>query len=164
MPDQPPPPPPREGRTAEGAAASVQLSARLLATPVIALISFGLGCAVTAAYFLYEARRVSDAQAKREADAERGRERMARAAVTKRRIARKGYKTHHGDYPEKLDALLRPLPNGRPGAFDDPAALTDPWQRPYVYEAWNRNPLTGVPRVYSPGADPSNPQGRISNW
>lgn len=90
------------------------------------------------------------------------REKIARAGVKTIETAVKAHKVTHGDYPESLDILIQPL-DGKPAALEE-SALIDPWQRPYVYDVSQRNPRTGVPLIYSGGAEPGNAEGFIKNW
>jgi general secretion pathway protein G len=67
-----------------------------------------------------------------------------------------------GDYPTDLQVLTQPQDDSP--AVLEAKALIDPWNRPYVYEAGNRHPLTHRPHIYSNGPNPGNAAGRISNW
>jgi general secretion pathway protein G len=90
------------------------------------------------------------------------RERIAKSGVKTLETAVNAYKITHGDYPPNLQ-VLTVASDGKPAPLAA-EALIDPWQREYVYEPQNINPNTAVPRIYSLGANPGNPQGVISNW
>jgi Type II secretion system (T2SS), protein G len=171
MPPPPPPPPPpkrssqrrdatREERAVEEAAASVQSSATLLITLVIVRIALGLGCAGAAGFFIYRAARAVDDRVEQEFG--ESRERIAKSGVKTLETAARAYHIWHEKYPPTLKVLTEP-DDGRPPALE-PAALIDPWGRPYQYGPKQRHPQTGVPLIYSQGADPDDPADDIRNW
>jgi hypothetical protein len=47
------------------------------------------------------------------------------------------------------------------GAYE---ALYDPWKQAYHYERDRLDRTTGVPQIWSEGADPDDPNGKIANW
>ena len=73
------------------------------------------------------------------------------------------WRTRHGDYPTQLAELAALGPNGEAATIEN-KMLLDPWNQPYFYEPQNLHPLTKKPHIYSNGATPGNPAGRISNW
>src|SRR5262245_4487521 len=89
-------------------------------------------------------------------------DRIAKAGVRTLDTAIKAHKTTHGDYPQSLEELVLPTPDGKPAALEE-TALLDPWGRPYIYDVSQRNPRTGVPRIYSAGGEPGNAAGIIPN-
>ena len=68
------------------------------------------------------------------------------------------YKSERGEYPPDLETLTQPMGSG-PATLEE-KDLTDPWNRPYVYEPDNINPVTGQPLIYSGGASGTE---RLSN-
>jgi hypothetical protein len=170
MRDQPPPPQPREGRAVEDAAHSVQssaralptASARLLPTLVVVLVTLGLTCAGVVGFFFHRLGQVMRPIAEQPTGERATRERGAQLGAWALERAVLDYHLTHEKCPPTLKVLTEPI-GGKPAALG-PAELIDPWGREYVYELNNRNQQTGVPRIYSLGEDPSDPQGRISNW
>jgi hypothetical protein len=87
--------------------------------------------------------------------------RVAAARVSVATISRAvdTYKVATGDYPKSLAVLTK----GKK-LYLEPAALTDPWGRPYRYEPDTLEPTTGRPLVYSEGPQPGVPGSAIRNW
>src|SRR5262245_43706879 len=81
-------------------------------------------------------------------------DRIAKAGVRTLDTAIKPHKTPHGDVPQTLEELTLPVDN-KPAALEE-TALIDPWGRPFIYDVSQRNPRTGVPLIYSAGAEPGN--------
>jgi uncharacterized protein (TIGR03067 family) len=79
--------------------------------------------------------------------AENPKEQKARLDITHISEALESYRKDAGDYPERLDALLKATAD-KP-AYLEFKELIDPWGVPYVYEPQNRNPQTSRPRVSS---------------
>jgi len=73
------------------------------------------------------------------------------------------YKAKHNKWPDSLERLTEPQPDGRQ-PYVDSMALTDPWGRPYHYDPTDRNPATDVPLVWSEGAKPGEEGSKIANW
>src|SRR5262245_35011142 len=74
-------------------------------------------------------------------------EKAALAGVTKLEQAAAAYKVNHGDWPASLTDLCM-AEDGKPAALEE-KELKDPWEQFYVYEASNRHPTTGKPKIYS---------------
>ncbi len=68
------------------------------------------------------------------------------------------YKSEMGEYPPDLETLTQPM-GSEPATLEE-KDLTDPWNRPYVYEPQTRHPITGKPLIFSGGA---NGTERLSN-
>jgi general secretion pathway protein G len=71
------------------------------------------------------------------------------------------YKLHNFQYPGTLDILLQPDPNGGPPLLKNAEALTDPWGRPYQYDASGANNRGTQPDIWSGG--PSGNE-KLGNW
>jgi general secretion pathway protein G len=71
------------------------------------------------------------------------------------------WKVKYRDYPQSLQVLAEPGPNGEAALVKD-EGLTDPWGQPYMYDPSQRHPKTHVPHIWSNGP-PSHPQ-MIDNW
>ena len=82
------------------------------------------------------------------------------ATLTK---AVQAFRVAHGEYPKKLEDLTKPDKKGGQPLIT-PEALTDPWQRPYVYEPDTLQPGTETPLIYSHGPYPKEKRSRIPNW
>jgi general secretion pathway protein G len=88
-------------------------------------------------------------------------EKIAKMGIKNIETAVTAYKLSHGNYPESLVELTQPT-EGKAAYMED-KALFDPWNHPYVYDPGTQNPKTGMPLIYSQGANPgSSPQ--IRNW
>jgi Type II secretion system (T2SS), protein G len=73
------------------------------------------------------------------------------------------YHEKNKNWPEDLEKLTEPPPDGR-AALLEKGFLIDPWRRPYQYDPNQLHPTTGIPRVWSDGPDPGNPDKKIANW
>jgi hypothetical protein len=93
------------------------------------------------------------------ADSNLGRARMDIKNIGK---ALEVYKAKHGAFPPDLLTLTQPDDNEAALLKDE--ALFDPWKRPYHYERDRLDPNTREPQVWSAGADPTDPSGKIANW
>src|SRR5947208_1401986 len=60
------------------------------------------------------------------------------------------YRAEHGRWPDTLEQLAEPQPDGGQ-AFVDTRPLTDPWGRPYHFDPERRHPNTNYPLVWSEG-------------
>ena len=87
-------------------------------------------------------------------------ERIALIGCKNLETAVNSYKLNHNNFPESLEMLTQPT-EGK-AAYIEEKALFDPWNRPYVYEPQTLS-KTGVPRIYSQGANPGSSQP-IANW
>jgi general secretion pathway protein G len=88
-------------------------------------------------------------------------EKIAKMGIKNIETAVTAYKLSHGNYPESLQELTQPT-EGKAAYLED-KSLFDPWNHPYVYDPGTTNPKTGVPLIYSQGANPgASPQ--IRNW
>ena len=73
------------------------------------------------------------------------------------------YKTMHSAWPDSLQILAERQPDGG-RAFVHEKLLLDPWGRPYHYDPRQLHPGSHFPLIWSDGVDPTNPDGRITNW
>jgi Type II secretion system (T2SS), protein G len=73
------------------------------------------------------------------------------------------YQTNNKSLPDNLEKLTEPQPNGGTALLEK-EALIDPWSRPYQYDPKQLHPTTEIPRVWSDGPDPGNPDKKIANW
>jgi general secretion pathway protein G len=88
-------------------------------------------------------------------------EKVALVGIKNLETAVNAYKLSHGNYPDSLAVLAQPS-DGK-AAYIEEKAMYDPWNKPYVYEPGTTNPRTGIPLIYSQGANPgSSPP--IRNW
>ena len=88
-------------------------------------------------------------------------EKIAKVNLKNLETAVTAYKLSHGNYPDSLQELTQPT-DGK-AAYLETKSLIDPWNRQYVYDPSTTNPQSGMPLIYSQGANPgSSPQ--IRNW
>jgi hypothetical protein len=78
-------------------------------------------------------------------------------------LAVSAYKTKHSVWPDRLQILAERQPDGG-GPFIEESLLLDPWGRPYHFDPRQLHPEAQVPLIWSDGQDPTNPDGRITNW
>jgi hypothetical protein len=72
------------------------------------------------------------------------------------------YKERHAFWPENLQILGKPQADGGLHVVEE--YLVDPWGRPYHFDPRQLHPETNTPLIWSDGPDPTNPDGRITNW
>ena len=83
----------------------------------------------------------------------------ARARIETLTLALAAYRVNHEAFPPNLETLTQPQPNGKE-ALLEPAALVDPWGRPYQYEANGPKNKGKQPDVWT-----VTPTGQtIGNW
>jgi hypothetical protein len=73
------------------------------------------------------------------------------------------WQTRHDVFPVSLKVLAECQPDGG-AAYIKENMLVDPWGRPYQYDTTRLHPETGVPLIWSDGAEPGNPRSKIANW
>lgn len=72
------------------------------------------------------------------------------------------YRTKNGAFPTSLTDLTMQQPNGD-GPLVEPAALNDPWQRPFQYNPQGNNARYGRPDIWSDGPNPGDANSRVGN-
>lgn len=86
---------------------------------------------------------------------------QVRTALTQ---AADAYYIKYGDYPQSLQSLTQPTPDGGKASLE-PSALRDPWGREYQYAyPGQHHTSTGKPDIWSTGPRPGDPNGMIGNW
>ena len=65
------------------------------------------------------------------------------------------------EYPQNLQILTQPDPNGNRAVLEQ-KDLIDPWKQPYAFDPSQLHPQTGRPRIFSQG--PPGENIPISNW
>ncbi len=90
--------------------------------------------------------------------------RIDRAKVEVRTLttAAQAYLIMQGEWPDRLEQLVKPPQGGRP--YVDKEALIDPWGRPYRYDPKGPKNNGQKPDVWSIGPDANDPKGRVGNW
>jgi hypothetical protein len=73
------------------------------------------------------------------------------------------YHQIHKHWPDKSERLTERLPNGGAALLKE-YQLVDPWGRPYHYDPKLLHETISIPRVWSVGPDPGNPDKKIANW
>jgi hypothetical protein len=71
------------------------------------------------------------------------------------------YFVDNGVYPQSLQILTQPDPNGNRAALEL-KDLIDPWNQPYVFDPSQLDQRTGRPRIFSQG--PPGENLPINNW
>ena len=89
------------------------------------------------------------------------RQELAKAELSALTLASQAYKLKYGDYPDKLERLVKP-PDGTP-YIESKDSLIDPWGRPYEYDPKGKKNDGRKPDIWSLG--PRHKDGEIiGNW
>ncbi|HEV3142275.1 MAG TPA: type II secretion system protein GspG [Gemmataceae bacterium] len=88
---------------------------------------------------------------------DQAKEDMAKAGTKSLETGCNAYKLKYGEYPPNLQQLIQP-PDGAP--FVEPAALNDPWGRPYQYDPNGAHNNKMKPDIWTIGTSGQE----LGNW